>query len=56
MEKTVTVQDLAEELVTTSTGCMARSHPAESQERGTENSAHPQSRHTVMSGDGVKGG
>jgi len=33
-----------------------RSHPAESQERGIRNSDQPQSRHTVMSGDGVMGG
>jgi hypothetical protein len=40
------------------TGCgrIGRSHPAESQERGMENSDHPQSRQTITSGDGVIGG
>jgi len=40
------------------TGCglIGRSHPAESQERGIENSDQPQSRHTMMSGAGVIGG
>lgn len=32
------------------------SQPAESQERGMENSDHPQSRQTQMSGEGVMGG
>jgi hypothetical protein len=42
----------------TATGCgrIGRSHPAESQERGIENSDHPQSRQTMTSGDGVIGG
>jgi hypothetical protein len=35
---------------------MVRSQPAESQERGIENSDQPQSRQTLMSGDGVMGG
>ena len=33
-----------------------RSQPAESQERGIENSDQPQSRQTWMSGEGVIGG
>lgn len=33
-----------------------RSHPAESHVGGMENSDHPQSRHTMISGDGVMGG
>lgn len=33
-----------------------RSQPADSQERGTENSDQPQSRQIRTSGDGVKGG
>ena len=37
-------------------GRIERSHPAESQERGIENSDHPQSRQTWTSGDGVNGG
>lgn len=37
-------------------GRSERSHPADSQERGIENSDHPQSRQTRMSGDGVMGG
>ena len=42
----------------TATGCgrSDRNHPAESQELGMENSDHPQSRQTRMSGDGVMGG
>ena len=32
------------------------SHPAESQDRGTENSDQPQSKHTLISGEGVTGG
>jgi len=32
------------------------SQPADSQERGMENSDHPQSRQTRMSGGGVMGG
>jgi len=35
---------------------MGRSHPAESQERGIENSDQPQSTQTLTSGDGVMGG
>ena len=35
---------------------MGRSHPAESQERGIENSDQPQSRQTRTSGEGVMGG
>jgi hypothetical protein len=35
---------------------MERNHPAESQERGIENSDQPQSRQTCMSGEGVMGG
>jgi hypothetical protein len=39
-------------------GCVRieRNHPAESQERGIENSDQPQSRQTLTSGDGVMGG
>jgi hypothetical protein len=37
-------------------GRIERNHPAESQERGIENSDQPQSRHTKTSGDGVIGG
>jgi hypothetical protein len=39
-------------------GCVRieRNHPAESQERGIENSDQPQSRQTMTSGDGVMGG
>jgi hypothetical protein len=33
-----------------------RNHPAESQEHGIKNSDQPQSRQTVISGDGVMGG
>jgi hypothetical protein len=33
-----------------------RSQPAESQVDGTENSDQPQSRHIMMSGEGVIGG
>jgi len=33
-----------------------RNHPAESHERGIENSDQPQSRQTKTSGDGVMGG
>jgi hypothetical protein len=33
-----------------------RNHPAESQERGTENSDQPQSKHILISGEGVTGG
>ncbi len=46
-EDTVAVEDSV---------CMGRSHPAESQERGIENSDQPQSRQTRTSGDGVMGG
>jgi hypothetical protein len=35
---------------------MERNHPAESQERGMENSDQPQSRQTRISGEGVMGG
>jgi len=35
---------------------MERNHPADSQERGIENSDQPQSKHTRTSGDGVMGG
>jgi hypothetical protein len=37
-------------------GRIERNHPAESHERGIENSDQPQSRQTMMSGDGVMGG
>ena len=37
-------------------GRIERNHPAESQERGIENSDQPQSRQTRTSGDGVMGG
>jgi len=37
-------------------GRIERNHPAESQERGIENSDQPQSRQTSTSGDGVMGG
>jgi hypothetical protein len=37
-------------------GRIERNHPAASQERGIENSDHPQSRQTKTSGDGVIGG
>jgi len=37
-------------------GRIERNHPAESQERGIENSDQPQSRQTKTSGDGVMGG
>ena len=37
-------------------GRAARNHPAESQERGTENSDKPQSRQIWTSGEGVTGG
>ncbi len=37
-------------------GRIERNHPAESQERGIENSDQPQSRQTSTSGEGVKGG
>jgi hypothetical protein len=37
-------------------GRIERNHPAESQERGIENSDQPQSKHTRTSGDGVMGG
>ena len=40
----------------TACGPGGRSHPAESQELGMENSDQPQSRQTRMSGEGVKGG
>jgi hypothetical protein len=42
----------------TLTGCvrMGRSQPAESQERGMENSDQPQSRQITTSGEGVMGG
>lgn len=45
-------------IVAGDTGCgrSGRSHPADSQERGIENSDHPQSRQTKMSGEGVIGG
>jgi hypothetical protein len=42
--------------VGTAWGRIGRSHPAESQERGIENSDHPQSRQTMTSGEGVIGG
>jgi hypothetical protein len=38
------------------TGCMERSQPAESHDRGIENSDQPQSTHTRTSGEGVIGG
>lgn len=37
-------------------GRSERSQPADSHEWGIENSDHPQSRQTRMSGDGVMGG
>jgi len=37
-------------------GRAERNQPAESQERGIENSDQPQSRHTKISGEGVMGG
>ena len=40
----------------TACGRSERSQPPESHERGMENSDHPQSRQTRMSGDGVRGG
>jgi hypothetical protein len=40
----------------TACGPGGRNQPAESQERGIENSDQPQSRQTWMSGEGVKGG
>jgi len=42
-------------MVTVFAGC-GRSHPAASQEGGIENSDHPQSMQTWMSGEGVIGG
>jgi len=42
--------------VETGSGRAGRNQPAESQERGMENSDHPQSRQTRTSGDGVIGG
>jgi len=42
--------------VGTTCGRNDRNHPADSQERGMENSDQPQSRHTRTSGDGVMGG
>jgi len=43
-------------LVWTGAGRMECSQPAFSQERGMENSDQPQSRHTMISGEGVMGG
>jgi len=40
----------------TTRGVIERIQPAESHARGTENSDQPQSRQTLMSGDGVMGG
>jgi hypothetical protein len=42
--------------VGTTCGRNERNHPADSQERGMENSDQPQSRQTRTSGDGVMGG
>ena len=45
-------------MVTVFAGCCrcGRSHPAASHEGGMENSDHPQSMQTWMSGEGVIGG
>ena len=45
-------------MVTVFAGCgrCGRSHPAASHEGGMENSDHPQSRQTWISGEGVIGG
>jgi len=44
------------ELEAAACGRIGRNQPAFNQESGIENIDHPQSRHTLMSGDGVIGG
>lgn len=52
----VFVEEETEVEVELARGVMGRSQPAESQERGMENSDQPQSRQTRTSGEGVMGG
>jgi len=59
VEQARTDQDLAAAEVAvmgTTAGRIGRNHPAESQERGMENSDQPQSRQTFTSGAGFMGG
>jgi len=49
-------EDAISFLLGTACGRGGRNHPAESQERGMENSDQPQSRQTCTSGEGVMGG
>jgi hypothetical protein len=52
----MTFEEEMDGLFSTGWGRIGRSHPAESQEWGIENSDQPQSRQTIISGAGVIGG